>query len=130
MVAYVCATTTGICSIEMNCDYYVDSYLVIEYLANNGAYCKLTTDLSRQQKYIRIKDANDSYATEADCYYTRKLEQKIEKHTYRQMIYSKNDWSSSMYKCKYADRIRNEFQFVYKLQKMYKEFTAFKADEY
>jgi hypothetical protein len=112
--------------IKMACDYYVDRYLVIEYISESGRYCKLTTDLSRQPKYISSKF---NYDTDDDIP-TGKLEEKIEKHTYRQMIYKKKEWTNSEYMAEYTHRLRREFPYVYKLKKMYMEFEAFRADYY
>jgi hypothetical protein len=119
--------------IKMACDYYVDRYLVIEYISESGRYCKLTTDLSRQPKYISSKfnyDTDDDILTGECSSYQRKLEEKIEKHTYRQMIYKKKEWTNSEYMAEYTHRLRREFPYVYKLKKMYMEFEAFRADYY
>ena len=119
--------------IKMACDYYVDRYLVIEYISECGRYCKLTTDLSRQPKYISPKfnyDTDDDFATGECSSYKRKLEEKIEKHTYRQMIYKKKEWANSEYMTEYTHRMRHEFPYVHKLKKIYMEFEAFRADYY
>lgn len=117
----------------MACDYYVDRHLVIEYISESGRYCKLTTDLSRQPKYISLKfnyDTDDDYSTGERSSYQRKLEEKIEKHTYRQMIYKKHEWANNEYMAEYTHRLRCEFPYVYKLKKIYMEFEAFRADHY
>lgn len=120
-------------NIKMDCDYYVDRYLVIEYISECGRYCKLTTDLSREPKYISSKfnyDTDDDFAR-GQCYsYQRKLEEKIEKHTYRQMIYKKKEWTTRGYMAEYTCRLRSEFPYVYKLKKIYMEFEAFRAENY
>jgi hypothetical protein len=117
----------------MACDYYVDRYLVIEYISESGRYCKLTTDLSRQPKYISKKfnyDTDEEFSTGECSSYQRKLEEKIEKHTYRQMIYKKREWVNSDYMTEYTYRMRHEFSCVYRLKKIYMEFEAFRADHY
>ena len=119
--------------IDMACDYYVDRCLFIEYISDTGRYCTLTTDLSRQPKYISPKfnyDTDDDILTGECSSYQRKLEEKIEKHTYRQMIYKKKEWTNSEYMAEYTHRLRREFPYVYKLKKMYMEFEAFRADCY
>lgn len=117
----------------MNCDYYIDEYLVIEYISEKGRYCRLTTDLSRKQKYIREKfdEESDIELNAAECSsYERKLERKLEKYTYRQMIYQNNQWLTNEYVAQYAVRLEREFPYVRKLKKMYLDFTAFRADHY
>jgi hypothetical protein len=117
----------------MNCDYYIDEYLVIEYISERGRYCRLTTDLSRRQKNIRDKfeDESDTEQNAAECSsHERRLERKLEKHTRRQMLYQNNEWVTNEYMAQYARRLQREFPYVYKLKKMYLDFTAFKAEEY
>jgi hypothetical protein len=119
--------------IKMNCDYYIDEYLVIEYISEKGRYCRLTTDLSRRQKYIRDKfeDESDNELTEVESSsHERRLERKLEKHTYRQMIYQNKAWVNNDYRTQYTSRLQREFPYVHKLKKMYIDFTAFKAEEY
>ena len=119
--------------IKMACDYYVDRYLVIEYISECGRYCKLTTDLSREPKYISPNfnyDTDDDFTAGQCSSYQRKLEEKIEKHTYRQTIYKKKEWTTSKYMAEYTCRLRCEFPYVYKLKKIYMEFEAFRAENY
>jgi hypothetical protein len=119
--------------IKMACDYYVDRYLVIEYISECGRYCKLTTDLSREPKYISPNfnyDTDDDFTAGQCSSYQRKLEEKIEKHTYRQTIYKKKEWTTSKYMAEYTCRLRHEFPYVYKLKKIYMEFEAFRAENY
>jgi len=119
--------------IKMACDYYVDRYLVIEYISECGRYCKLTTDLSREPKYISPNfnyDTDDDFTAGQCSSYQRKLEEKIEKHTYRQTIYKKKEWTTSNYMAEYTCRLRHEFPYVYKLKKIYMEFEAFRAENY
>ena len=114
----------------MECDYYIDKYLVIEYISENGRYCTLTTDLSRQKKYIRNKsqlDSGNEFSTGKPSSYQRKLERKIEKHTYRQIIFKKDEWANDKYKTEYTYRLKREFPYVYNLKKMYIDFTAYKS---
>lgn len=108
--------------INMACDYYVDRCLFIEYISETGRYCTLTTDLSRQPKYIRTRGEYSSYQ--------RKLERKIEKHTYREIIYKNNEWASSEHMTKYTYRLQREFPYIRQLKKMYLDFEAFRADYY
>ena len=119
--------------IKMTCDYYVDRYLVIEYISECGRYCKLITDLSRQPKYIspKFNYDTDDYCSSGECSsYQRKLEEKIEKHTYREIIYKNNEWASSEYMTKYTYRLQREFPYIRQLKKMYMEFEAFRAEHY
>lgn len=119
-------------STKMSCDYYVDSCLVIEYKSHNGTFCKLTTDLSRKRKYIRYKFhcENDSTCeSKRISSYLRKLERKIDKYTYKQMIYTNNEWINESYMSKYTHRIQREFPYVYELKRMYIDFTAFKWED-
>jgi hypothetical protein len=119
-------------SIKMSCDYYVDSCLVIEYKSHTGTFCKLTTDLLRKRKYIRDKP---DYENDSTCdskrisSYLRKLEHKLEKYTYKHMIYTNDEWVNDGYRSKYMYRIRREFPYVYDLKKMYIAFTAFKCED-
>lgn len=132
-MSYTYHQTRAYSHIKMNCDYYIDEYLVIEYISEKGRYCRLTTDLSRRQKYFcdKFGDELDNELNAAECSSReRKLEQKLEKHTYRQMIYQNNAWVTNEYRAQYTRRLQREFPYVHKLKKMYLDFTAFKAEEY
>lgn len=88
--------------------------------------------MSRKRKYIRYKFhcENDSTCdSKRITAYLRKLERKLEKYTYKQMIYTNNEWVNESYMSKYMHRIRREFSYVHELKKMYIEFTASKWDD-
>jgi hypothetical protein len=117
----------------MPCDYYIDSYTTIEYMSEDGRFCKLTTDLTRQQKYIdRIFDyileegngeENSFYRKQEE----RKIERKIEKHTRLKPIYINGEWVSEKYKKIFMQRLKREFKYIHEIKKIYIKCIAFKS---
>ncbi len=117
----------------MPCDYYIDSYTTIEYMSENGRFCKLTTDLTREQKYInRIFDDILEQANEEDhSLYQKqeeqKIERKIEKHTRLKPIYINGEWVSEKYKKIFMYRLKREFKYIHEIKKIYIKYIAFKS---
>jgi hypothetical protein len=116
----------------MPCDYYIDSYTTIEYISETGRFCKLTTDLSREQKYIdRIfedvfEDENEDYSSYRQQE-EKIIERKIEKHTRLKTIYINGEWNSERYKKIFMQRLKREFQYIHEIKKIYIKYIAFKS---
>lgn len=113
----------------MPCDYYIDSYTTIEYMSENGRFCKLTTDLTREQKYINrifddILEQEDSFHRQQE---ERKIERKIEKHTRLKPIYINGEWVSEKYKKIFMYRLKREFKYIHEIKKIYIKYIAFKS---
>jgi phosphoenolpyruvate synthase/pyruvate phosphate dikinase len=117
----------------MPCDYYIDSYTTIEYISETGRFNKLTTDLSREQKYINrifdnvFEDENEDYLLYRKQEEEKKIERKIEKHTRLKMIYINGEWSSERYKNIFMQRLKREFQYIHEIKKIYIKCIAFKS---
>jgi hypothetical protein len=116
----------------MPCDYYIDSYTTIEYMSENGRFCKITTDLSREQKYIdRIFDDVLEYENDECSFYRQqeeiKIERKIEKHTRLKPIYINGEWVNKKYQKIFMRRLKREFQYIHEIKKIYIKCIAFKS---
>jgi uncharacterized membrane-anchored protein YjiN (DUF445 family) len=102
-------------------------------MSEDGRFCKLTTDLTRQQKYIdRIFDyileegngeENSFYRKQEE----RKIERKIEKHTRLKPIYINDEWVSEKYKKIFMQRLKREFKYIHEIKKIYIKCIAFKS---
>ena len=118
---------------KMPCDYYIDSYTTIEYISETGRFNKLTTDLSREQKYINrifdnvFEDENEDYLLYRRQEEEKKIERKIEKHTRLKMIYINGEWSSEKYKKIFMHRLKREFKYIHEIKKIYIKCIAFKS---
>jgi hypothetical protein len=116
----------------MPCDYYIDSYTTIEYISETGRFFKLTTDLSREQKYIdRIFEDVFEHDNQDYSLYRQQeekiIERKIEKHTRLKTIYINGEWSSERYKKIFMQRLKREFQYIHEIKKIYIKCIAFKS---
>ena len=119
----------------MPCDYYIDSYTTIEYMSENGRFCKITTDLSREQKYIdRISYGmleEDNEENEEYSFYRKqeemKIERKIEKHTRLKAVYINGEWVNKKYQKTFMQRLKREFQYIHEIKKIYIKCIAFKS---
>lgn len=119
----------------MPCDYYIDSYTTIEYISENGRFCKITTDLSREQKYIdRISYGmleEDNEENEDYSFYRQqeemKIERKIEKHTRLKAVYINGEWVNKKYQKIFMQRLKREFQYIHEIKNIYIKCIAFKS---
>ena len=120
----------------MPCDYYIDSYTTIEYMSENGRFCKITTDLSREQKYIdrisydTLQEDNENNEEEYSFYRQQeelKIERKIEKHTRLKAVYINDEWVNKKYQKIFMLRLKREFQYIHEIKKIYIKCIAFKS---
>jgi len=104
----------------MEYDYYVDNYLIIEFISVDSRLCKITTDLIRKYKYFK-----HSY----DKNTLNEKKEKINKKNSKKIIFENESWFKKTYKRKYENKLKREFGAIKKLVKIYKEKIAFIEEE-
>jgi hypothetical protein len=100
----------------MEYDYYVDKYLIIEFISVDSRLCKITTDLIRKYKYFKHLYDKDTL---------NKKQEKINKKKNQKIIFENGYWVKNTYKKKYEKKLKREFGKMNKLIKIYKENIAF-----
>lgn len=110
----------------MGCDYYIQTDLVILYYDDKGSLSTTTTNRMLEKGYIfSIKD-DDSEDDEETRYNKLKadLQRRIEKNTYKQIVFENNKWVKESYEKKYSKELNILCPMMVKLCKIYKDVNA------
>ena len=114
----------------MNCYYYTNKTLVIEYLSVGKKICKITTYNKTNKQVLDIDPENDSTDDYDTQYYKnqRHLENTMRENTYVKILYNDDCWINNHYQNAYEKRITRDFVEIFKIYKVYENSIA--ADKY
>ncbi len=110
----------------MDCHYYIQSELVIEYIDVNGAKSITKTERTLEKRYVLIVTDEDSDNDEETLLQKlkEKIERRISKNTYKKMLYENNVWVKLSYEKRYKKELQIICPRIVKLVKMYKDYRA------
>lgn len=114
----------------MGCDYYIQSELVIVFYDDKGALSITRTNIIVEKGYIfsiRDEDSDDDTVTEYDKF-RLELERRIIENTYHKILYENDRWLKESYEKKYLKELKNLCPTMVKLQKIYKNYTAWERE--
>lgn len=95
----------------MKYEYYIASFIVIEYISKDGKICKISTDNEKQKQILDISN-ND-----INC-----IPELLKSRQINKDFYFENDkWKDKLLKETYAKKIKREIPKIYRLIKVYKE---------
>ena len=115
----------------MGCDYYTQSELVIEYMDKNGTKNKITTNKHVERGYILSitnSDSDDDFETQ-NIKYENELKIRIDRNTYKKILYENNFWISSSYEKRYSPDLKFLCPNMKQLVKIYKNYSAWAANQ-
>lgn len=98
----------------MNCKFYIDKCIVIEYMSNENKMCKIITNFIRKPIYIDSLLDFDCMLSDKYKNYTRK------QNKYTKSIYDNKLWINNSYKKKYEKKIKKCFHDINTITKIYK----------
>jgi hypothetical protein len=111
----------------MGRNYYKLSELIIQYINESGAICKITTNSVREKGYIHWYpgyDSDDDHDTQ-HTYFMIEMERILKENTYVKMLYENDTWIKPSYEKKYMNELKHICPGIVKLVKVYKNFTAY-----
>ena len=110
----------------MGCDYYTQSELVIEYVDDKGARSVTKTGRTLEKGYVFSIPDEDSDDDEETQYqkFKEELTRRINKNTYKKILYENDVWVKSSYEKKYVKDLKMICPRMVKLVKVYKDYTA------
>lgn len=109
----------------MVCDYYIQSDLVIVYY-DKCILSSTRTNLTQKRGYIMSIDdkyLDDNEETRSKKW-NEKLEQHIESHTYKKILYENDKWIKNSYEKKYLKQINMICPQVITFVKIYIDYYA------
>jgi hypothetical protein len=98
---------------RMNCDYYIQKDLVIEYQGKNGRINTIYTDRNIIKGYI-FKDIHTKYEDE--------IKKKIYENTFDEILFKNDEWVKE--KSIYKEYLIKNFKEIVKLVKVYRKTSA------
>ena len=110
----------------MNCDYYIQTELVVEYLDKYKVMHKTITNTSIQKKYIvnvPENDSDDNFEIRIDKY-NKEIKKCVEKNIYNKILYENDNWVKESYKKRYAKQLSFLCPNLHKLLTFYKKHSA------
>ena len=110
----------------MGCDYYVQSDLVIVYYDNQGALSTTRTNRILEKGYIfsvADEDSDDDEETQ-NIKWKEELKRRVEKYTYKKMLYEDDKWVKDSYEKKYSKELNIICPRMVKIVKVYKDYYA------
>lgn len=114
----------------MGCDYYIQTELIIEYLDKMGRKSFIYTNRNTTKGYIYIDTYHDSDdETETlDIKYESEIRKRITENTYKKMIFDNNNWIEDIYKQKYEELLKREFNKLNDITKIYEKVNAWERN--
>ena len=114
----------------MACDYYVKSDLVIVCYDNQGVLSTTITNRIIKKCYIFSVADEDLDDDEESKYkkWKEELKRRLEKYTYKKMLYEDEKWIKESYKKKYSKELNILCPRIIKLVKVYKDYYAWERN--
>ena len=113
--------------LNMWCDYYIQTELVIEYTDKSGRINTLYTDRQTKKGYVNryFHEVSDDEET---CYkkYIDEIERKINQNTFNKILFYNNEWVKPSYKLKYEAYLMKTCREIYNIIKVYKKTSAWR----
>ena len=106
----------------MNCDYYVKSKLVIEYLTTDFKYSTIYTNIDIKKGYIYKwdnYDSDDDLETSTQKY-RLELERQMKDNTYDKILCNNGKWVKESYQKKYENYLMRNYREIHYIVKVYK----------
>jgi hypothetical protein len=85
----------------INCDYYVDHNIIVDYIAPDGNIKQFKIDIMKERGYIANEDDDRNEEIDSEHEYKRKLELRMKLNTYQIMFYENGKWIAEHHKDKY-----------------------------
>lgn len=91
----------------MDCDYYVQHDIVIDYHSIDGNIKQRRIDIMTQRGYVGFIDDESDDNIKVEKEYKRQLNLLLDINTYKIIFYENGEWTINRYEEKYKDRIND-----------------------
>lgn len=110
----------------MACYYYITTSIIIEYMSKDNRYCTITTDNTREKRYLVIPPEYCGCAMDTPNKINDFCIDILLKNTYKETLFAKNRWSSEDYKIKYSTKYVHIVPHIKEIIKVFKNVHASK----
>ena len=110
----------------MDCNYYITTSIVIEYMSTDDRYCTITTDTIREKRYLVIPTKYYTNAIDVPNKINDFIGDTLLHNTYKETIFANSLWTTEEYKTRFSMKYIHIFPHIKKIMKIFKSVHASK----